>query len=89
MNLIFACDLVLSGKTLPHNFFCCFVFRFREIFLNQHWPQMCTLLILLFGKTKAFFGKDTAKKNNCVLHSLFLENERENVNLNGGGYVFL
>ena len=77
MSSVFACDLVLNGKRLPRNFFCCFVFRFQEIFLNQHWQQMHASLILLFGKTKAFFGKDTARKKTAFLHTLFMENERE------------
>ena len=34
-------------------------------------------LILLFGKTKAFFGKDTARKKTAFLHTLFVEKERE------------
>ena len=32
-------------------------------------------LILLFGKTKGFFGKDTARKKTAFLHTLFVENE--------------
>ena len=84
MSLIFACDLGLKRKTLSRNFFCCFVFCFREIFFNQHWRQMRASLILLFGKTKAFFGKDTARKKTAFLHTLFVENERETSNLNGG-----
>ena len=51
MSSIFACDLGLNRKTLSRNFFCCFVFRFREIFFNQHWRQMRASLNLLFGKT--------------------------------------
>ena len=77
MRSIFACDLGLNGKTLPRNFFCCFVFRFQEIFLNQHWQQMRVPLILLLGKTKAFFGKDTARKKTAFLHTLFMVKERE------------
>ena len=34
-------------------------------------------LILLFGKTKAFFGKDTARKKTAFLHTLFVENDKE------------
>ena len=34
-------------------------------------------LILLFGKTKAFFGTDTARKKTAFLHTLFVEKERE------------
>ena len=34
-------------------------------------------LILLFGKTKAFFGNDTARNTTVFLHMLFVENERE------------
>ena len=33
-----------------------------QVFLNQHWQQMCASLILLFGKAKALFGKDAARK---------------------------
>ena len=77
MSSIFACDFGLNGKTLPRSFFCCFVFRFQEIFLNQHWQQMRAALILLFGKTKAFFGKDTARKKTAIFHTLFMEKERE------------
>ena len=76
MSSIFARDLAPNGKTLPRNFFC-FVFRFREIFLNQHWRQMRASLILMFGKTKAFFGKDNARKKTAFLHKIFVENERE------------
>ena len=42
-------------------------------------------LILLFGKTKAFFGKDTARKKTAFLHTLFVENERETSKLKWGG----
>ena len=88
MSSIFACDLGLNRKTLSRNFFCCFVFRFREIFFNQHWRQMRASLILLFGKTKAFFGKDTARKKTAFLHTLFVENERETSRLKWGVMFF-
>ena len=88
MSSIFACDLGLNRKTLSRNFFCCFVFRFREIFFNQHWRQMRASLILLFGKTKAFFGKDTARKKTAFLHTLFVENERETSKLKWGVMFF-
>ena len=88
MSSIFACDLGLNRKTLSRNFFCCFVFRFREIFFNQHWRQMRASLILLFGKTKAFFGKDTARKKTAFLHTLFVENERETSRLKWGAMFF-
>ena len=88
MNSIFACDLGLNRKALSGNFFCCFGFRFREIFFNQHWRQMRALLILLFGKTKAFFGKDTARKKTAFLHTLFVENERETSKLKWGVMFF-
>ena len=84
MSLIFARDLGLNRKTLPHNFYCCLVFWFREIahakmqvLLNQPWRQMRASLILLFGNTKALFGKDATRKNLQLLHTLFVENERE------------
>ena len=88
MSSIFACDLGLNRKTLSRNFFCCFVFRFREIFFNQHWRQMRASLILLFGKTKAFFGKDTAREKTAFLHTLFVENERETSKLKWGAMFF-
>ena len=89
MSSIFACDLGLNRKTLSRNFFCCFVFHFREIFFNQHWRQMRASLILLFGKTnKAFFGKDTARKKTAFLHTLFVENERETSKLKWGAMFF-
>ena len=88
MSSIFACDLGLNRKTLSRNFFCCFVFCFREIFFNQHWRQMRASLILLFGKTKAFFGKDTARKKTAFLHTLFVENERETSKLKWGAMFF-
>ena len=73
---------------MSRNFFCCFVFRFREIFFNQHWRKMRASLILLFGKTKAFFGKDTARKKTAFLHTLFVENERETSRLKWGAMFF-
>ena len=88
MSSIFACDLGLNRKTLSGNFFYCFGFRFREIFFNQHWRQMRASLILLFGKTKAFFGKDTARKKTAFLHTLFVENERETSKLKWGFMFF-
>ena len=45
-------------------------------------------LILLFGKTKAFFGKDTARKKTAFLHTLFVENERETSKLKWGVMFF-
>ena len=36
-----------------------------QVFLNQPGQQMHASLILLLGKTKAFFGKDAAGKK-CV-----------------------
>ena len=33
-------------------------------------------------KTKAFFGKHTARKKTAFLHTLFVENERETRKLN-------
>ena len=45
-------------------------------------------LILLFGKTKAFFGKDTAGKKTAFLHTLFVENERETSKLKWGAMFF-
>ena len=49
-----------------------------QVFLNQPGQQIRTLLlILLFGKTKVFFGKDAARKKTAFLHTLFVENERE------------
>ena len=49
---------------------------------------MRAALILLFGKTKAFFGKDTARKKTAFLHMLFVENERETSKLKWGVMFF-
>ena len=84
MSSIFACDLGLNGKTLPRNFFCRFVFRFQEIFLNQHWQQMRASLILLFGKTKAFFGKDTTRKKLRFCTRYLWKRKEKPANLNRG-----
>ena len=46
-----------------------------QVFLNQPWQQMRALLILLFGKTKALFGKQ--RKKSAFLHTLLLKNETE------------
>ena len=96
MSLILACDVGLNGKTLPRNFFCCFVVRFQEIthakvrvFLNQPWRQMSASLILLFGKTKALFAKETARKNKCVFAYVISEKRNRNQRTKIGGYVFV
>ena len=56
-----------------------------QVFLNEPWRQMCALLILLSGKTKALFGNDAARKKLQILHMLFLENKRETSKLKWGG----
>ena len=89
--------LDLTGKHCNVIFSAVFVFRLREIthakmqvFLNQPWREMRTSLILLFGKTKALFGKDAARKKNCVFAYIkVVENERETSELKIGDYVFL
>ena len=59
-----------------------------KLFLNQPWQQMRASLILLFGKTKALFGKDATRKKLWFLHMLFVENERETSKLKYGGTFF-
>ena len=92
--------VTLPRNFLSRNFFCCFVFRFREIthakvqvFLNQPWRQTHTLLILLFEKTKALFGRDAARKKTVFFLTLFVGNKRETSDLQKKkkylGYVFL
>ena len=91
MSSIFACDLQLNGKTLHRNFLHCFVSRFREImqvFLNQPRQQMCASLILLFGKTKAFFGKDAARKKNCIFAYVICGKWQRNQQNKIGGTFF-
>ena len=69
--------LDLTGKHCPVIFSGVLVFVLEK-FLEPALAAMRTSVILLFGKTKAFFGKDTARiKKNCILHTLFPENERE------------
>ena len=69
-------------KTLPIIFLHCFVFFccccFQEIthakmqvFLDQPWQQMCASLIILFGKTKALFGKDAARGRGGLLSEFY------------------
>ena len=43
-----------------------------EVFVNQPWRQMRTLLVLMFGKTKALFGKDGIRQKNAFLQTLFV-----------------
>ena len=76
--------LDLTGKHRPMIFFCCFVFRFREICLNQPWWQMRASLILLFGKTKAFFGKDIARKKPRFCICYLWKMKEKPANLNSG-----
>ena len=88
MSSIFACDLGLNRKTLSRNFFCCFVFRFREIFFNQHRRQMRASLILLFGKQKLSLERTLpGKKLRFCIHYLWKMKEKP-ANLNRGGMFF-
>ena len=50
---------------------------------------MCSSLILLFGKTKALFGKDSARVKNCVFAYLICGKRKRNQQTKIGGYVFL
>ena len=43
---------------------------------------------MLLGKTKDLFGKDAVRKNNAVLHTLFVENERETSEQMGGMFFY-
>ena len=85
MSSIFACDVGLNRKTLPRNFFCCFVFHFGEIFFNQPWRQIRALLILLFGKNKRIFLERTppGKKLHFCIRCLWKMKEIP-ANLNRG-----
>ena len=60
-----------------------------QVFLNQSWRQMHALLILLFGKTRALFGKETTRKNKCVFAYVISEKRNRNQRTKIGGYVFL
>ena len=79
----------------PWTFFCCFVFPFQEVkhakmhvFLYQPWWQMRTSLILLFGKTKALFGKNApGKKLHFIIHYLWKTKRNQQTKI--GDYVFL
>ena len=55
-----------------------------QVFLNQPWRQMHASMILLFGKTKALFGKEAARKKLRFLHTIFVEYERETSKLKYG-----
>ena len=88
MSSIFACDLGLNRKTLSRNFFCCFVFRFREIFFNQHWRQNARLADSIVWKNKSFLWKGHRQEKTAFLHTLFVENERETSKLKWGAMFF-
>ena len=58
-------------------------------FLNQPWWQMRALLILLFGKTKALFGKDAARKRTVFLQYYVICGKRKrNQRTKIGGIFF-
>ena len=88
MSSIFACDLGLNRKTLSRNFFCCFVFRFREIFFNQHWRQNARFADSIVWKNKSFLWKGHCQEKTAFLHTLFVENERETSKLKWGAMFF-
>ena len=60
-----------------------------QVFLDQPWRQMRTSLILLFGKTKALFGEDTARKEKCVFACVICGKPKRNQRTKLRGYVFL
>ena len=88
MSSIFACDLGLNRKTLSRNFFCCFVFCFREIFFNQHWRQNARFADSVVWKNKSFLWKGHRQEKTAFLHTLFVENERETSKLKWGAMFF-
>ena len=55
-----------------------------QVFLNQPWQQIHPSLILLFGKTKAVFGKDAPRKKLCFGICYLWETEKKPVNKNRG-----
>ena len=61
----------------------------RQVFLNQPWRQIRTLLILLFGKTKALFEKDATRKKNCVFAYVICGKPKRNQQTKMGDCVFL
>ena len=42
-----------------------------QVFPDQPWQQMRASLIILFGKTKALFGKDAARKKCIIIIVIF------------------
>ena len=59
-----------------------------QVFLNQPWWQMLALLTLLFGKTKALFGKDATRKKNCVFACVICGKQKRNQRTIRGGMFF-
>ena len=59
-----------------------------QVFLNQPWRQMRTSLILLFGKTKALFGKDAARKKTVVFAYVICGKRKRNQQTKIGGMFF-
>ena len=49
-----------------------------QVFLNQPRQQMHASLILLFGKTKALFGKDDARKKNAFFSYVICGKQKRN-----------
>ena len=72
MSSIFTCDLGLNRKTLPHSFFCCFVFA-----ANAHFADS------IVWENKSFLWKQhhqEKKLHFCILYLWKMKEEPANLN---------
>ena len=88
------CDLGFNWKTLPCNFFCCFVFRFREIMHAK--MQVFLVANVRFAnsvvwKNKSFVWKGHCQEKHCVFADIICGKQKRNQQTKIGDsvYVFL
>ena len=60
-----------------------------RFFVDQPWQQMCASLILLFGKTKALFGKDSTREKKCIFAYVVCGKRKRNQRTKIRDFVFL
>ena len=75
------------GKHCRVIFFCCFVFRFREI-MHANMAANGRFADSIVWKTKALFGKDSARKKLFFVH-IICGKQKRNQQTKIEGYVFL
>ena len=86
MSSIFACDLGLNGKRLPHNFFLLFCFSFLRNFLEPALAANARFADSIVWKNKSFLWKGHRQEKFCIRYFWKMKEKPENLNR---GYVFL